>query len=357
MSADTTPTAPRSVSPPPAEPDRSGPLRVTAEPRLRAFWYPVATVDAVTDRPVARTLLGVELVLWRAGGTVHAARDRCPHRDARLSLGWLDGCSLVCPYHGWEYDPAGRATRVPQLPPGAALAPRAALDVVRATVRYGWVWVCLDDEPVLPIPDIPELAGLPDDGEAGAENGWRVVSEPESVWRCPAATLLDNNLDPGHIAFVHRGSFGTPDTPEVPVADVARSATGLTSGYEIGVRSRPGEVGGTVRRTTVAVHGPFLGVFRIDYPDGLRHVMVKACTPVDDATTRQLQLVARNDTEADRPAADIVAFDAGVWEEDRRVLEHLVDGFRLDLVANVHLRTDRTSIEYRRLLADIVAPA
>jgi hypothetical protein len=36
------------------------------------------------------------------------------------------------------------------------------------------------------------------------------------------------------------------------------------------------------------------------------------------------------------------------------VLESLVDGFHLDLTANVHLRTDRTSIEYQCLLTELV---
>jgi hypothetical protein len=109
-----------------------------------------------------------------------------------------------------------------------------------------------------------------------------------------------------------------------------------------------------IRRTTTDVHGPFLGVIRIDYPDGLTHIMIKSCTPVDDGHTRQLQVVLRNDTEEQRPEADIIAFDAQVWQEDKVVLEHCAAGFGLDLVANVHLRTDRASIEYRRHLAKLI---
>ena len=96
---------------------------------------------------------------------------------------------------------------------------------------------------------------------------------------------------------------------------------------------------------------------RIDirYPDGVRHIMLKACTPETDTTARQLQVVLRNDTEADRPAADIVAFDAQVWAEDKAVLEPAHHDHSLDLTAQVHIRVDRPTIEYRRLLAEIVA--
>ena len=48
-----------------SRPDSS--LRVTREQTLRRYWYPVARTDGVRDSPVARTLLGVGLVLWRAG--------------------------------------------------------------------------------------------------------------------------------------------------------------------------------------------------------------------------------------------------------------------------------------------------
>jgi phenylpropionate dioxygenase-like ring-hydroxylating dioxygenase large terminal subunit len=307
----------------------------------------LARADAVAAGPVARTLLGVEVVLWRPGpGRIAAAADRCPHRDARLSGGWLDGCALVCPYHGWEYGADGAATRIPQLDDGAALPPAARLDAVRVAERYGWVWACL-------VPEADEAMGLPAIPVAD-ERAWRVVPEPESEWACPLPMLVENNLDPAHIAFVHRTSFGTPASPRVPVPDVGRTATGMRSSHEVGVQSRPGEVGQTVRRTVTTVIGPALLVIDITYPDGVRHVMLKACTPVGDTTTRQLQVVLRNDAEADRPAADIVAFDAQVWAEDRAVLESAHHDYPLTLGAQVHLRIDRATIEYRRMLGEIV---
>lgn len=321
----------------------SPPLLLEHEAFRRA-WYPVAHSDELTTGPIERVLLGEELVLWSpVPGVVAAARNRCPHRDARLSDGWLENCSLVCPYHGWSYAADGHATRIPQLPEGSPLPSKASLVSYRAAERYGWVWVALD-EPAFPLPVIPEF----DDAT------WRLIREPESVWNCSAVLLVDNNIDPAHIAYVHRDSFGSPSHPEVPLPRIAASDDGLKVSYELPVQGRPGDMSATVRITDNHLVGPLLLVLRITYPDGLEHLMIKACTPETPTRTRQLQMVLRNDTEHDRPASDIVAFDAKVWDEDKAVLERCWVDYRLDLTDNVHLKTDRASIEYRRWLRRIM---
>jgi phenylpropionate dioxygenase-like ring-hydroxylating dioxygenase large terminal subunit len=316
------------------------------DPVFRRFWFPVARADALDGGPISRSLLGEELVIWSpAPDIVSAAYNRCPHRDARLSTGWLETCGLVCPYHGWAFGEDGSPTRIPQMGDATNFPPKASLRTNRAAVRYGWIWVTLDDDPLLPIPDIPEY---------GAD-GWRTVSEPESDWDCTATHLIDNNIDPGHIAYVHQNSFGTPTNAEVDVPEVTRNDRGMLLHYEVEVESRPGEVGRTVRNTNNQLHGPFLMMNRIVYPDGVVHLMVKACTPATSTTTHQLQMVLRNDSEAQRPAADIIAFDDQVWAEDKAVLEHCWTDFRTELTDNVHLRTDKASIEYRRWLGRLVA--
>ncbi|MBV9386391.1 MAG: Rieske (2Fe-2S) protein [Chroococcidiopsidaceae cyanobacterium CP_BM_ER_R8_30] len=32
-----------------------------------------------------------------------AWQDICPHRGASLALGWVEGDTLVCPYHGLAF--------------------------------------------------------------------------------------------------------------------------------------------------------------------------------------------------------------------------------------------------------------
>src|SRR5207244_2126656 len=47
------------------------------------------------DRPVA---------ICRVDGKLHAMEGTCPHRGAPLAYGALHGHTVVCPYHGWEFD-------------------------------------------------------------------------------------------------------------------------------------------------------------------------------------------------------------------------------------------------------------
>lgn len=188
------------------------------------------------------------------------------------------------------------------------------------------VWVCLDEDPLPTIPDVP------DHGAAG----WRSIPEYEWSFACAAPHLIENNLDPAHIAFVHRRTFGSPHRPRPVVQEVRRTRSGLRATATVPVERRHERAGRTDRNMTSDLHAPFTGVFRITYDDGLVHVMVKACTPVDDESTLLVQVVLRND-------AALLALLPVDWE--------------LDTTAQVHLRVDRATIEMRRLLADLASGA
>ena len=81
---------------------------------LLNLWYPVAPAWMVGAHPVGLTRMSQNIVLWRDGDDkVHALEDRCPHRGARLSLGWALGDRLACWYHGVEVQKDGVVARVP----------------------------------------------------------------------------------------------------------------------------------------------------------------------------------------------------------------------------------------------------
>ncbi|WP_417653360.1 Rieske 2Fe-2S domain-containing protein, partial [Escherichia coli] len=70
---------------------------------LRGLWYPVLASWEVQSAPVGITRLGEQIVVWRnKDGQVQALEDRCPHRGARLSMGWNLGDRIACWYHGVE---------------------------------------------------------------------------------------------------------------------------------------------------------------------------------------------------------------------------------------------------------------
>jgi len=194
------------------------------------------------------------------------------------------------------------------------------------------------------VPPLPEY-GQP---------GWRVVPGYEFAFGCTAMHLLENNFDPGHVAFVHRNTFGNPDRAELTDTTVTREPYGLQTRGTVPVDSRPGEVGATVRTTVSRLYAPFHGYLHITYPDGLQHLMVKAITPIDDERCTLAQIVLRTDTEADRPAADILAFDVDVEAEDRELLNLLPTPFPLAPHLNAHARGDRNSLAIRRLWTDLL---
>lgn len=325
---------------------------VTQVPAFRAFWYPVAFADDLAEGPIARTVLGEQLVIWSSGpDSVSAAPDRCPHRSSKLSIGWVtDGC-IVCPYHGWQFGGDGRARHIPQLDPGLPIPPKAALRTVHATLRYGVVWIALD-EPVGGLPEIPEWD----------DPGYRAVRQFDEVWAAAAPRLVDNSFDPAHVAYVHRETFGTPDNAVIDAPMITFTDEGLESRTELVVENhlevarRATQVDEirTVRTVASRFVAPFLRVMSTRYPNGLHHILVTGICPVDDEHLRLVQWAIRNDTEAEVPAADVVAFDRAVTLEDKWLLEQTVPDYELELTDLVHLKVDRGTIAVRKIYRQIV---
>src|SRR5262249_21129467 len=147
----------------------------------------------VAPGPLAVTVLGEPLVLWRmANGVLTAARDRCPHRDAPLSLGQVGARGLQCPYHGWTFGASGGCVWIPSAPPARAVPPTARLTTVHASERYGLVWVSLE----APVAAIPAMT-------YDEDVRFRRINTPVEVWRVSATRMADNFLDIAHVPWVH----------------------------------------------------------------------------------------------------------------------------------------------------------
>ncbi len=86
---------------------------------LKDYWYVACfSSELGPGQPLARTLFGTRLALSRdARGQPTALRDRCLHRNARLSRGAVFDGRIGCPYHGWVYDASGAVVEVPSLGP------------------------------------------------------------------------------------------------------------------------------------------------------------------------------------------------------------------------------------------------
>ena len=75
-----------------------------AESPAAGRWIRVAErADVADGRPRRVAADGVEIVVVRHAGRVHALGNRCTHTDGPLALGWLEGDRVVCPWHGARF--------------------------------------------------------------------------------------------------------------------------------------------------------------------------------------------------------------------------------------------------------------
>src|SRR4051812_10935309 len=131
--------------------------------RLRQTWQPVAIASGLRPgRVIGYTLLAQDLVIARfADGKLLAADVACPHKGARLSAGCIRDGNLMCPYHGWQFDPDGACQNIPSLvEPNAQKLALSHLRTYAVQERYGFVWVKLKAEGSHELPDVPEFENL-----------------------------------------------------------------------------------------------------------------------------------------------------------------------------------------------------
>ncbi|MEM7442201.1 MAG: non-heme iron oxygenase ferredoxin subunit [Pseudomonadota bacterium] len=65
------------------------------------MWHDVGAADSVEeDEPLAVTVDGKEVGVFRVAGTLYAIEDICPHAYALLTQGFVEGDEVECPLHG-----------------------------------------------------------------------------------------------------------------------------------------------------------------------------------------------------------------------------------------------------------------
>jgi phenylpropionate dioxygenase-like ring-hydroxylating dioxygenase large terminal subunit len=332
----------------------------TRQPVLQRFWNPVIPADQVGDTPVAVRYFAQDVVLWRdAKGAVHAMPDRCAHRTAKLSAGWVlhdaKGDSIQCPYHGWRYGADGTCLHIPQQPelPAALCAARAGTRGFGCEERYGYVWVCLSAEPLAGIPEFEEEA-----------KGYRRIMQFYERWPTAGLRLMENSFDNAHFSFTHRASFGDSHQP-VP-ASLQLTPTDYGFLFETRVTVRNPEIqkkllrmesDETVRHMRNKWFMPFIRKLHITYPNGLEHAIVTCATPVEDDAIQVCQWAYRNDTEADAPAQGIIAFDRQVTHEDAAVLATTDYDTPLHAASGEerHMSADQPGLMMRSMLLALLA--
>jgi phenylpropionate dioxygenase-like ring-hydroxylating dioxygenase large terminal subunit len=327
-------------------------MLTTQQKVFRRFWYATLRTDDLHAGPNPFTLLGEKLVLFLDDkGEPAALMDRCCHRTTKLSKGWCDNGLIVCGYHGWTYDRTGALVRIPQFAPEQVM-PRLAVRAYHCTERYGYAWVCLD-EPLAPIPEIPE----------DCDPKYRRIQQFHDTWHTSPLRMMENSFDNAHFAFVHKGTFGQADQPVPEKYEIRETDYGFEAETIVAINNPPPayRVTGTNAPTTKRHmrnkwYMPFCRRLDMEYPSGLRHIIINSATPIDDGSIKLAQILYRNDREEDCSAQELIAWDAVILEEDRAMLEATDPDAIIDMNRKVesHMPSDRPGMLMRRRLLELL---
>ena len=258
-----------------------------------------------------------ELVAFRTeSGLAKVVDAYCPHMGAHLGYGIHEnagsgasvvGESIVCPFHGWQYNGEGQCTHIPyakNMPPRVARGEKVLNSWhVREINQCILVWYhpqCIDPlfepEPVIE-------AELGNDEWADMKTfSWDIYTHMQEIG--------ENAVDAVHFHYVH----GTDDIPDVSTLEF----DGYTrSGYLKTRNPTPkGVVEGAIENIS---YGPGLAVIR--FTGICDTILLANLTPVDAEHTRAMYAFIQKKVDGKTPQGGIgdaiIANICQQMEEDR----------------------------------------
>ena len=327
---------------------------------IKNQWYAVEFAHVIGTTPHKAEIMGQQLVLWRdTSGVLHAQSDVCIHRGGSLAGGRIVDDCVECPYHGWRYDSSGQCTRIPANRDGLPIPRKARIDTYPCAERYGYAFVFLGDLDEADRPPLPRIDWL-DDAPIAAADGFRAITG-EFAWRANFERVLENGVDIAHAPFVHAGSFGNPDSPQVEDYEVEEV---IHDGWPIGnvstVHLDPPPPSGIWRvisrksaerppiKTRTAVFYPNMTMLEVNLPLGVMRI-VTAVVPVNANRSISKWTMMRNfftggwaDRDSRRRTDKIFLEDQATVEGQRPEL------VPVDLTAELHVKSDANQLAYRR---------
>jgi len=238
---------------------------------IKNLWYPVLPSWAVREKAVGITRLSEDIVLWRnQAGVVSAVEDRCPHRGARLSLGWNLGDRMACWYHGVEVNGKGVVVDVPAVNSCPLIGTKCAKSYPVKEL-HGAIFLYFGDE-LNPEPcklELPEQL-------TSEEYGSFLCT---AMWKCNYRYPLDNVMDPMHGSYLHAASHSMAEGDKKADMRVRRTPTGVMF-EKVGQRgvnfdwTEFGETGAAWMRLEIP--------YRKKYGPGGGFTIVGFTTPIDE---------------------------------------------------------------------------
>jgi len=186
-------------------------------------WYPAAFSHEVRRKHAVETrFMGEDIAVYRGeDGVAYAVENRCAHRQIKLSHGSVEGCNLVCLYHGWSYDPDGCLTEMKHDHFDKKL-PVVRIGSYPVRERYGIIWFFPGDAELAKITPLVEIPHTDD---------WACLRFAYT-WKAHHSMIIDNLCNLTHL-WVHGSWVPYGDTI---LADSSAEQDKLTLSWEHDLR-------------------------------------------------------------------------------------------------------------------------
>lgn len=175
--------------------------QTTAKPvSYKNYWYIACqSHELKADKPLGVSILDEWIALFRGrDGQPIAFQDRCPHRNFKLSQGYVKDGLLQCPYHGWTFDQSAEVVAIPCEGPNFKRLKSRCAKKYEAMELDDFIYVRLEAHPEINDPPFR----MPHYGEKGYRTVRLFNKFANNVTNC-----AENYVDVPHTVFVHDKIF------------------------------------------------------------------------------------------------------------------------------------------------------
>jgi phenylpropionate dioxygenase-like ring-hydroxylating dioxygenase large terminal subunit len=271
---------------------------------LKNFWWPLAFSHEIKNKPITLRRFGKNFVVAR-------------EPNGRVS---------------WTRDANGMTLSYP------------------TQERYGWVFAFMGDLPEserLPIPDLPYIEDIQTFKSVRGDFNWKVHY----------ARALENGVDAAHTPFVHGGSFGNPDEPQIEEYEVVSGDNSAMATIHLKPSPSKGLWGrlfrskkrDTLVKTVVGWWMPNMSILEVHLPLGTLMIF-NAHVPIDDTKTQSKYIGLRNFFKGKWADSDTHRRVVKVFLQDQKVVEaQRPEILPYDLGAELHVKSDALQIAFRKV--------
>jgi phenylpropionate dioxygenase-like ring-hydroxylating dioxygenase large terminal subunit len=320
---------------------------------LKNLWYAVEFSNAISTSPKLLRFLELELVLYRTTeGQVQAMNNACVHRGAALANGWISQNCIVCPYHGWQYQPDGTCVKIPSQSPTLSIPNQAKMTTYPVREKHGWIWLFLGDQIPGELPSIPNFPQL-------QSGNFRSI-QGEFDWNANYERVLENGLDFAHAPFVHAGSFGNPRLPEIEDLEIESYEGGASATVHLAATPPKGLWKLLVRgerapiKTRTGFFLPNLTFLEVYLPFGQLTIWT-AHIPINSNTTISKWINFRSFFIGKWADRDTYNRTIKIFEQDQPIVESQHPQIiPTNLNGELYVPADALQLEYRKLRQQVL---